>query len=228
MKTRRHDSKTCAQDLETCEHDVKTCRRVFKTRRQDVWTAVLIAGLAIFSVGIFWVENWWVLTAILTVIIVITLVFNRTRQALKKCLKLLRRNFWFVLFVWVCNVGVSGAAEATILAVRLYLVILVVFNFANRTSPQRFARGMGVLMRPFALFGLDVEAAVLAITVALNLLPVLSREATSISRALKLKGMGGWRDLWRKPQVYVQCYLAGCFKRMGEMERALLLKGYGE
>lgn len=228
LKTCERDARTCGDDVKTCRHDLKSCGHVFKTCRQDVFVAVLIVGLALFSVGIFLVRNWWMLTVLTIAIIMVTFMFNRTRQALMRCLKLLRRNFWFVLFVWLCNVGFSGMAEATLLAIRLFLVILVVFDVTSRIRPQRFARGMGVLLRPFAIFGLDVDAAVLAITVALNLLPVLSREAANTNRALKLKGVSGWRDLWRRPQIYVQCYFAGSFRRMAEMERALLLKGYGE
>lgn len=198
-------------------------------KKDGVIAAGLILGLVVFSTAIFFVQSWWIFALVAGVLVVVTLLANRNRQELQKCLKFLLKNLGFVAFVMACNLLFSDFETAMLVGVRLGLVILVVYNVSRALSPRQFAEGLGMLMRPLALFGMDIEAAVLTMTVALNLIPTLSQEAANVSRALRLKGVNrGLRQVLKRPQIYVQCYLSSVLRRAGEMERALLLKGYGE
>ncbi len=190
---------------------------------------MILLMLVVFCTVIFFINDGWVMTMIFAALMIITLLLNHSKSALSKCLKFLLKNLGFVIFVVLCNLIFSDKWTAVMVGVRLFLAILAVYNVSQVLSPRQFAEGMGLMMRPLAFFGMDVDGAVLTITVALNLIPVLTREAVSVSRALELKGVKkSFVNVFRRPQIYVRCYLASLFRRATEMERALLLKGYGE
>lgn len=190
---------------------------------------MMLLMLVVFCTAIFFINDGWVMTMIFAALMIITLLLNNSKSALSKCLKFLLKNLGFVIFVVLCNLIFSDKWTAVMVGVRLFLAILAVYNVSQVLSPRQFAEGMGLMMRPLAFFGMDVDGAVLTITVALNLIPVLTREAVSVSRALELKGVKkSFVNVFRRPQIYVRCYLASLFRRATEMERALLLKGYGE
>lgn len=205
----------------------KSANHKLKRSRQKYLAAISIVMLILFSMGIFLVEDLRALGMIFFVLIFITLVFNLSRERLVRCLKMLRRNFFFMIFVWVCNLVFADIEIATKVAIRLFVVILVVFDFSKILSPRNFAEGIGVLMVPLRVFKVDVEGSILTIMVALNMVPALTREATNTSRALVLKGVDNKVSSFIKnPLIYVQCYFSSLMKRIREMERALILKGF--
>lgn len=198
-------------------------------QKSVIVATVLILLLVVFCTGIFFINDWWWLVVVFVALMIITLLLNHSKSGLGKCMKFLMKNLGFVVFVVICNLIFSDVISAVVVGIRLFLAILAVYNVSQVLSPRQFAEGMGVMMRPLAIFGMDIDAAVLTITVALNLIPVLMREAVSVTRALELKGVKkSLANVFLRPQIYVRCYLASIFRRASEMERALLLKGYGE
>lgn len=186
---------------------------------------IIILGLIIYNTGLFFIQQFWLLGIFL--ILNLTLLLFTQRSSCRQLIAFLARNLGFIIFVVLCNLCFAGLYLALLTGARLGLAVLATYTVTVWLHVQAMARGITGLLLPLKWLKVDTEKLALSVTVALNFIPLLMREAHSIQNALKLKcfkfNLGSLR---RYPQVYVKGFTEQLFDYAEAIEKALRLKGY--
>ena len=180
-----------------------------------------------YSIGLFWINDWQVLLALFLADLLIILIYRR-RFSLRKNLRFLLKSFCFVAFVVLLNLPFRSLENALLVGARLMLALETTFLISRTLNTRSFARGFYYLLSPLRFAGVDVKDLALTIVIALSFVPILSREATVVRQSLKAKGFDfNLRNLLHRPQVYVSAYIDGMFDQVEVVEKALRGKGWG-
>lgn len=178
--------------------------------------AITIILFIVYSTGLFFITDWYVL-----------LVLFLIEIAIAKFNKFLFKNLGFVIVVMLLNLLYSDLQNTLLFGARLFLAVEATYIISLLLSPTEFAKGFYFLLTPLKLFRVNIKELALTITVALAFVPVLSREASNVKQALRAKGFTfGFKNLFTNPQVYIMAYINGMFDRIEAVELALRAKGY--
>ena len=157
------------------------------------------------------------------------------------------RPFWFLLaLTFLLQVfftpgeafGQAGIFRATkegvvlggLLFWRLTLIIVLSALLTLTTSPLELTAAVEKLLSPLARAGLPVRELAMMMTVAVNFLPLLLREALTIKKAQQARGAdfnSGWpgERLAKTIPLLVPLF-AGAFTRAEELAAAMEARGY--
>lgn len=186
-------------------------------------SALLILGVIVYNVCLFWIDVFWVLGCLLGVNLALVVILPKINWR-AQC-SFLVKTFGFVVFIVLTNLLFTEINQALLVSFRLGLALESTFIVSQLLDATAFAQGIVILLTPLKSFHFDTEAAALSITVALTMVPLLTREAVEIQDSLRLKGCG-FKNLCRRPQVYVVGMVGRLFDYIESTEAALRLKGY--
>ncbi len=189
--------------------------------------ALALLGLILLSLGVFWIEEIWVLIALVLGFMATLIITMTLRHSWRMLGRTLLRCLIFMLFIFLCNLIFYNLELALIISLRLFVVLLATQTFLRFFELHGFVEALRILLLPLSKVGVDTDELVLVVAIAVNFIPILSDEAKTIQQALNLKGYRlNFRSCLFHPQIFLEAYFKGLFERMTEVELALLLKGY--
>lgn len=133
---------------------------------------------------------------------------------------------------WSLEITSEGLARGALLFLRLFTLIIAATLTAATTSPGGLGAGLAKLLAPLRRLGLPVEETVLAFSIGMQFLPILSREAEDIKNSQIARGIG---HLAANPFARLACLpalfvpvLARAMRRADELSLAMISRGYRE
>ena len=185
--------------------------------------ATFVIGFIIYSMGIFGIKNFAVLSviAIVELLILVFLIKGDWLRAFRFLLK----SSGFVVFVMLCNLLFSNLEQALLIGARLELLVTATKIISQLLSINDFAQGIAAICTPLKIFKVDVNEIALCVTIALTFITLLTREARILQNSLKLKGCNFWTFL-HYPQVYLVGLVNNLFDMIEAAEVTLRLRGY--
>lgn len=184
-------------------------------------------GLVLFllySVLVFLIDS----CIILSLLFVLNIMgFLIVKVKLKKYLKVLKMNFFIIIFIFLFNLVFGDLKLALLTSFKIYLVISTTYLFGYMYNPVKIADSFYYLLSPLKLFKVDTKELSLTIAIALAFIPILSDEAKNIKMALLSKGMDfNLKNVITRPHIYLITYLNSLFSRIDELELSFKMKGY--
>ncbi len=180
--------------------------------------------LLTYTIAVFFIENYIVLSIITLLNILLMLLFKVPKL---KALKNIYLLSFFILFTAVINFLVENINTAILIAIRLILVCNFTYTFTFILSPMELAKAIETLCFPLRIFGINPKDISLIINIALTFIPILSNELSQIKYALRAKGitLGGINTI-KSIKYIMKPLIYGILKRTSELEYALRAKGY--
>lgn len=148
-------------------------------------------------------------------------------QSLFRLINFIFKNFFFVVFVVVCNILFISLGTAIIIGARLFLALLATYLLLSSFNVSFLMQGLCNLLLPLRFFRVDTESLSLIIMIALSFIPILFHEARITKQALRAKGYNSsWYILIVRPQTFIVAYVEVIFNRIETVVLSLRSKGY--
>ena len=180
----------------------------------------------IYSVGVFFIEDYMILALIVMFNIVLTIISNiNLKDALNNTIKLLP----FILFTVAINTIFADLKFSILIGIRLILIRNLTYIFSKNISYMEFARVIEKMVYPLKIFGINPEEIGLIVIIALSFIPIIKNEFEQIRNVLKVKGIEPTTfNLLKNLGLIFKPFLISVMQRLNEIEMSLKAKGYQE
>ena len=180
----------------------------------------------IYTIGIFFVKNYYVLVAVLGINLVITVVYKiNLLNTTKSILKL----FPFIIFTGIINLLFADLNFAILLSIKLILVCNISYIYSKTISYMGFAEVIEKMIYPLKIFGINPKDIGLIITIALSFIPIMKDEIKEIKNVLKVKGIRPTNfNLIKNSSLIFKPFFVSILQRINDVEMSLKAKGYQE
>ena len=180
----------------------------------------------IYSVGVFFVEDYRVLALILVFNISLMMIAKiRLKNALDNTIKLLP----FILFTIAINTIFADLRFSILIGVRLVLVCNLSYVFSKTISYMEFAEVIEKVVYPLKVFGINPKEIGLMVSIALSFVPIMKNEFSQIRNVLKVKGIKlTVFNLLKNSGLVFKPFFISVMQRLNEIEMSLKAKGYQE
>ena len=180
----------------------------------------------IYSVGIFFIEDYIILALILIFNISLMIIAKISlKNALNNTIKLLP----FILFTIVINIIFMDLKSSILIGIRLILIRNLTYIFSKNISYMEFAGVIEKMMYPLKIFGINSEEIGLIVIIALSFIPIIKNEFEQIRNVLKVKGIKPTTfNLLKNLGLIFKPFLISVMQRINEIEMSLKAKGYQE
>ena len=180
----------------------------------------------IYSVGLFFIEDYMILALILIFNISIMIISKiNLKNALNNTIKLLP----FILFTVAINTIFADLKFSILIGIRLILIRNLTYIFSKTISYIEFARVIEKMVYPLKLFGINPEEIGLIVIIALSFIPIIKNEFEQIRNVLKVKGIKPTTfNLLKNLGLIFKPFLISVMERLNEIEISLKAKGYQE
>ena len=178
----------------------------------------------IYTISIFFIENYILLTLILFINISLMIISKiNINKAIKSLIKLMP----FILFTVVINIIFVDLKFAILIGVRLILVCNISYVFSKTISYTEFGEVIEKLLFPLKIFKANPKEIGIIITIALSFMPILKDELLQIKNSLKAKGMNMTNiNLIKNANLIFKPFFVSVLQRINEVEMSLRAKGY--
>ncbi len=178
----------------------------------------------IYTISIFFIKNYILLTLILFINISLILISKiNINKAIKSLIKLMP----FILFTVVINIIFVDLKFAILIGVRLILVCNISYVFSKTISYTEFGEVIEKLLFPLKIFKVNPKEIGIIITIALSFMPILKDELLQINNSLKAKGMNMTNiNLIKNANLIFKPFFVSVLQRINEVEMSLRAKGY--
>ena len=178
----------------------------------------------IYTISIFFIENYILLTLILFINISLMIISKiNINKAIKSLIKLMP----FILFTVVINIIFVDLKFAILIGVRLILVCNISYVFSKTISYTEFGEVIEKLLFPLKIFKVNPKEIGIIITIALSFMPILKDELLQIKNSLKAKGMNMTNiNLIKNANLIFKPFFISVLQRINEVEMSLRAKGY--
>ena len=174
----------------------------------------------LYATAIFFMPNSAVVFAVL--IINLTLMFWAKVNFIK-ALKNLLKFVPFVLFTVIINCLLGDKIEALWIGAKLLLVCNITYTYANMVTVGTFAKTIATLCTPLKYFKINLREVEILVAISLAMIPALKKEYIEVKEACKAKGI---QFNVKNMKIILQKLFLSTFKRVNEIDEALLEKGY--
>lgn len=180
----------------------------------------------IYSVGLFFIEDYMILALILIFNISIMIISKiNLKNALNNTIKLLP----FILFTVAINTIFADLKFSILIGIRLILIRNLTYIFSKTISYIEFARVIEKMVYPLKQFGINPEEIGLIVIIALSFIPIIKNEFEQIRNVLKVKGIKPTTfNLLKNLGLIFKPFLISVMQRLNEIEISLKAKGYQE
>ncbi len=184
-------------------------------------TALLSFGFFIIYVTLifFLPSDWWTILAVLLINLLLSFIWY---SPLLKATRSLCKILPFILIAFIFNWLFDGWLPATFITLKLCLVCQVTFLYAGTISTWNFARLVGQIFAPLAIFGLRRSDVELIICIALSLIPILRTSLREARMATLAKGL---QLNLSNVRWLLQKLLTDTWRRIDAIDAALIAKG---
>lgn len=178
----------------------------------------------IYTILIFWVNNYFVLGSLAILHIMLMLVLKvSVRQAINNIVAI----SIFILFTIVINIFAMSFNEAILIGVRLTIVCNATFIFSKIETPYQIAEVIQTLLVPLKIVKVNPENIAIIISIAIAFIPILTKEMRAILYSLKSKGLDtSIIGILKNVNLVLSPLLVSIIRRVSQVEYALKAKAY--
>lgn len=176
--------------------------------------SILFIFLILFSLGLFFINNLYIIISLLIISIILSLIF-KVRLPIKI-------PFIIILIIsFVLNYLLLSINEAILVTTRLITMFVVVNLIIKKIGILNIGKIIGKIFH-----NKDIE---LIITIGLSFIPILSKEIYYIKNSLKTKNFPlNLKNILLKPHIFVITFFNNLFKRVNDMEKVFISRGIDE
>ena len=183
-----------------------------------------IIAFIIYTVLLFLIKDIWLIFGAILFQIALTLICHISiNQSIKTLIKLMP----FILFTILINLCVMETIEAILIGIKLIIVCNMTYIYGSTTTAREIAISIEKLLFPLTLFKVNTRNIGIMISIAITLIPIINKEIENIRYSLTAKGfkMSFWNQIRHIHYIMAPLFY-GLLRKVGNMEEALLAKGY--
>lgn len=181
---------------------------------------ILIAFL-IYTTGIFFVKNIFVLFGIFLVNIFLTICL---KIPIKKALYNLYKFSFVIIITFVFNILFGYFKEAFIISFKLILVCNIGFIYSFSAGFSNIIYSLEKLFYPMKMFKVNPKDITIMINIAITSIPIFFRNINQILTAIEAKGVK--RYSFKSLKYTCKILLFSIFQKTNEIELTLKIKNY--
>lgn len=176
-----------------------------------------------FSLFIFITNNIYVLVGFTISNILLHFIFKISP---KKALKNLFKIFFLIIIIFLFNLIFDNLINSLIVSYKVLIVANGAFIFSKVITPTRLANGFKQLFLPLKLFKVDTNSLALMLTIALNFIPIISYDITTLKQTLKARNVKlNLKTLFTQSHLLFVMFFANLFKRVDDLELVIRARG---
>ncbi|MCI9177573.1 MAG: hypothetical protein HFJ28_03150 [Clostridia bacterium] len=174
----------------------------------------------LYATAIFFMPNNAVVFAVL---IINLIIMFWAKVNFIKTVKNLLKFVPFVLFTVIINYLLGDKIEALWVGAKLLLVCNITYIYAKTTTVRDLAKAIAMLCTPLKYFKVNVQEIEILVAISISMVPTLKKEYSEVKEACKAKGI---QFNVKNMKIILQKLFLSTFKRVNEIDEALLEKGY--
>lgn len=185
---------------------------------------IIILLFIIFSIIVFFVNNLWILIGVTISNILLHIFF---KISLKKSLKNIFKILFLVLFIFLFNLIFDNVISCLLISWKILIVANGAFIFSCKVSPTKLAYGLQQLFFPLKIFKVDTNNLSLMIVIALNFIPIISRDISTLKETLYARNVKlNLKTFLSQSYWLFIIFFANMFKNVDDIEMVLISRGY--
>ncbi len=131
---------------------------------------------------------------------------------------------------WIFHLSPAGLEQGTVVVMRVVFLLLFSRILIGTTTPAELTGGLEILLSPLGVFGISTGETAMILSVAVQFIPILSKEAdqirkAQIARGAEFEGRHFWERAKSALPVVIPVFLAA-FRRADELALAMEARGY--
>ncbi len=170
--------------------------------------------------AIFFIKNVYVLCILETINISLMLVLKISIKEFFNSFKMLI-PFLFVAFL--LNIILADLMESILILFRIIICYCITYIYYKTTTIAEISNTFELLLSPLKIFKINTKNISLIVSISLCTIPILKNEITAVQNAIKSKGA---KIKINNFSLVLKPILISIIKRTGEMEKALISKGF--
>lgn len=170
--------------------------------------------------AIFFIKNIYVLCIIATISISFMLTLKISIKDFFKSFKLL---IPFLFLTFLLNIVLADLMESIFILFRIIICYCITYTYYKTTTIAEISKTFELLFSPLKIFKINTKNISLIVSISLCTIPILKNEVTAVQNAIKSKGA---KIKINNFSLVLKPILISIIKRTGEMEKALISKGY--
>lgn len=140
-------------------------------------------------------------------------------------LKNLRILILLVVFTTIINIIFGSIKEGIVLGLRILVAYNFTYIFSTTFDILEFAKTIELILKPLYFFKINVKDISLIVSIALCMVPILSKELEQTKTSLMSKG---YKFKLSNLHLYIKPIMISILKKTAEFENTLIAKGYQE
>lgn len=174
----------------------------------------------LLTICIFFIKNYLLL---LLLFVMNLLIIIKNKVSFYEYFKNFKILLPFLVFTLVFNIFFMNYKEAILIFFRIIICYFITYTYYKTTSDLEIAHTIEMFFYPLKLFKINTRNISLIISIALCMIPILKQEINAVQNALKSKGA---KLKITNFTLILKPVLISIIKRTGEIEKALISKGY--
>ena len=130
-----------------------------------------------------------------------------------------------VIFPTIINIILGNIEDGIVLGIRIMIAYNFTYIFSTTFDILEFARTIEILLNPLFIFKINVKDISLIISIALCMIPILSKELEQTKDSLKSRG---YKFKLNNLDLYIKPIMISILKKTDELEKTLIVKAYQE
>lgn len=130
-----------------------------------------------------------------------------------------------VIFPTIINIILGNIEDGIVLGIRIMIAYNFTYIFSTTYDILEFAQTVEIILNPLYIFKINVKNISLIISIALCMIPILSKELEQTKDSLKSKG---YKFKLNNVDLYIKPIMISILKKTDELEKTLIVKGYQE
>ena len=123
------------------------------------------------------------------------------------------------------NIILGNIEDGIVLGIRIMIAYNFTYIFSTTFDILEFARTIEILLNPLFIFKINVKDISLIISIALCMIPILSKELEQTKDSLKSRG---YKFKLNNLDLYIKPIMISILKKTDELEKTLIVKAYKE
>ena len=130
-----------------------------------------------------------------------------------------------VIFTTIINMIWESIEDGIVLGIRVLIAYNFTYIFSTTFDILELARTIEIILNPLYLLKINVKNISLIISIALCMLPILSKELEMTKNSLKSKG---YKFKLNNLDLFIKPIMISILKKTDEFEKTLIAKAYQE
>ena len=173
---------------------------------------------------IYTILTFYLRKSLIIIMIINLIAMYIFRINLKKAISNIIGISFIVFITTAINALVINLQTGILIGIRLVLVCNTTYIFSQKFSYMDLAKAIEQLFFFMEIFGINPKDISLIVCIAIAFVPILKHEISGIKSSLKSKG---FKLTITKLHLLLQPLFISIFKKISQIEEALIAKGYG-